>query len=199
MCFYFPGKSPDGEALHNDGKEHDNVRNDDKEVAMHIGRDRKSQGYGEPAPESAPSKNADRIFFKASIVLQEADGQRDRYITGKQDDKDRGQAQPEKRRSEGDDEHFEADQEEENGIQQVIDQAPEFVNIVTRDGAHGGEAGFVTGDDTGDDHSKGAADPELVGEEVSAHDEGQGDHDLDLVVVDGPEQQEADGLLEATA
>ena len=103
MCFYFPGKSPDGEALHNDGKEHDNVRNDDKEVAMHIGRDRKSQGYGEPAPESAPSKNADRIFLKASIVLQEADGQRDRYITGKQDDKDRGQAQPEKRRSEYDD------------------------------------------------------------------------------------------------
>src|ERR1700744_5007150 len=123
------GDLSDGEALCEDGEEDDDIGDAEELVAGHFGGQGEGEGYGEAAPKAAPGEDADGIFFEAGVVFKDADREGDGQVAGEEDDGNRCYTEPEEGGAIGDDEHFEADEEEEDGIEEVVDEAPEFINI----------------------------------------------------------------------
>ena len=76
----------------------------------------------------------------------------------------------------------------EHCIQNLVDQAPEEVEIIDRRGRHGEAPPVIADQEPGHDHGDRSGEVQGISQGVSARDQSQGQQNLDLVVVDGLDQ-----------
>ena len=88
--------------------------------------------------------------------------------------------------------HLEADQQEQDRVQQLVDQRPEFEQIVARRLAHRQRDPGIADQQARDRHRHRPADVKPAGEAVAAHHDRERDHHLDIIFVDAAHRPEPD-------
>ncbi len=92
-----------------------------------------------------------------------------------------------------DEQQLQADEHEQHGVEDLVDQFPEHVHVTARGVGHGQRAAVVAHDQPGHHHGQRAREMQARGQRVATHDGGQGEQHLHLVVVDTAHQPERDG------
>lgn len=187
------GEAFESEALDCDGEDDDEVGHGKEEVAFWVLGEGEDEGDGDTTPEAAPGEHADGTGFEWAEEAEEADGGGDGDETGGEDEGDGEEAGDEGGGSPLDNEEFEADKDEEDGVEHLIDEFPEDIEAFASGLRHGEGAPVVSDHETGDDHGERAGDVEGHGEAIAAGDDSKGDEDFDLVIVDTLDEVESDG------
>ncbi len=115
---------------------------------------------------------------------QDADRQPDGDQPRGQDDDDRHEAGEEVARLPLDHEDLESDEDEEHGVEDLVDQFPEEVEMLAGVLRHRKGAAVVADEEPGDDHGDGPGDVEMFGQGIAASDQGEGNEDFDLILID---------------
>jgi hypothetical protein len=84
--------------------------------------------------------------------------------------------------------HLHADQHEQHGVEDLVDEFPEHVDVLARGVRHRHRAAAVADHDAGDDHRERTRDVQVRGQRVPADPGGQRRQHLHLVLVDRFEQ-----------
>lgn len=139
-----------GPALHDDGEDDDDVGGgEDPAVGVGDGNG-EGQGETEAAAEASPAEGGDGAAMLLAEGLEGSEDQSDYAYAYGEDDDDGQEAGGEVLVVEGDGEDFEAEEDEEEGVLELVDDLPEAVDAVVGDGVAGVLAIELAEGDAGD-------------------------------------------------
>ena len=178
----------DGEALHADREEDDNVDDGDEGVAEGGGWEGEGHGDREAAAKSSPGEDGDGATGDCLPETQSAGDQEDAEVAGEESECDGDGAGEEVGEFEVGDEDLQANEDEEEGVENAVDEMPEGVEVLACVFGHGAGAALVADEDAGGDDGDGGGDVEEFADGVDAHGEGEGEEDFDLVFIDAAKE-----------
>ncbi len=183
-----------------DAEDDDDVGHEEEDFsAGDIFGDCEGESYGDAAAEAAPGEDADGAGGEGARLLEQEDGEAHGAEAAEENHGDGDCSGEQVVFSDGEEEDFEADEDEEEGIEDFIEELPEGIEVFDGFCLHGEGAAGVSDEEAGDDHGEWAAGVEDLGELVAPGDEGEGDEDFELVVVyllEHPEGKATDGEAE---
>jgi hypothetical protein len=155
---------------------------------------REGQGDGESAAEASPAKDGERTAATGAEEFQQQQDERDRGDADGVDDEDFREADEYGLAVEGDDQESASEQDEEDGVLDLVEVHPEMVEVMVGDCLLGDALDEgAEGEACGDSFERGG-DAEALGDDVAAKGKGQAEQDVDGPAFDAShEQGDGDG------
>jgi len=157
-----------GPALHDDGEDDDDVGGGEDPAVGGGRRDSEGEGQAESSAETTPAECGDGAAVLLAERLEGSENQGDHADANREHDDDGDQAGGEVKAVEGDGEHFEAEEDEEQDVLELVDDCPEAVDAFVGDGVLGVAAVELAEGDAGDDGFERGGEMEVFGEGVAS-------------------------------